>query len=259
MRNPFDIYPETNPADTLDALYSIAGDGGAPKSVNGLGFSSDDAMFGQAVTLRSVPSRPDNNAAVNERAMAEYGMAPYPYAMSLCDERSVLVIETRGMQHFAAGGGTGLASLFGRKAAGLITDGELRDSESVLKNAKASGTKLAVGGWTLQYGTGKALIPSDVNVPVSIHNTLVVPGDFVFGNSDGIVFVPATIAEEVLETAVLLGRKSEVMEDMLIEKRGIVQVDVTGDEPEIMQEVERKYGISDRQRELFEKHITGVL
>lgn len=38
MRIPFDIYPETAPADALDALITIAGECGAPRAKNGLSF-----------------------------------------------------------------------------------------------------------------------------------------------------------------------------------------------------------------------------
>ncbi|MBW3245475.1 hypothetical protein KUV57_22810 [Epibacterium sp. DP7N7-1] len=258
MRDPFDIYAETTPADALDALYTLAGESGAPRSVNGLTFTGEGAMFGRAVTMRSLPARADHDKAVGARSAAEHGMGVFARALSLCDERSVLVIEARGTLHYAAGGGTGLSSLLGRRAAGLLTDGQIRDSDSLTANAMKTGTKLMTGGYTLQYGSHRMLTPCEVNAPVAIGQTLVVSGDYVFGNADGVVIIPADLAEEVLETAVVLARSAAVMEDMLIESRGILGVDLQGITPEVIAEMKARFEFSDRQLELMEKNVTDV-
>lgn len=258
MRSPFEIYPETTPADALDALYTIAGEGGAPRSVNGLVFLGDGAMFGRAVTMRSLPSRADLDADVARDSEARWGMGIFAKALSSCDAQSVLVIEARGLTHYAAGGGTGLSSLVGRGAAGLLTDGQIRDSDSLTTNAAKAGTKLAVGGFTLQYGTHRMLTPQEVNCPVVIGQTLVRPGDFVFGNADGVLIIPEPLAEEVLETAVVLARSAAVMEEMLITRHQILGADLRGITPEVVQEMLRRSDFSDRQLELMERHVSAV-
>jgi regulator of RNase E activity RraA len=258
MRDPFDIYPETTPADALDALYTLTGESGAPRSVNGLTFTGEGMMFGRAVTMRSLPARQDHDQMVGTRSMEEHGVGVFTHALSLCDERSVLVIEARGTLHYAAGGGTGLSSLLGQRAAGLLTDGQIRDSNSLTANAARTGTKLMTGGFTLQYGSHRMLTPYEVNTPVAIDQTLVVPGDYVFGNADGVVVIPEDIAEEVLETAVVLARSAAVMEDMLIEKRGILGIDLKGITPEVIAGMKARFEFSNRQIELMEKNVTDV-
>lgn len=258
MRNPFEIYPETTPADALDALYKLTGEEGAPRSVNGLQFIGEGSMFGRAVTMRSLPSRPDYNAKIKERSAAEHGRGVFAHALSSCDEQSVLVIEARGTLHYAAGGGTGLASLLGQRAMGLLTDGQIRDRDSLTEHAQKTGTKLMTGGFTLQYGTTRMLTPYEVNQPVAIGQTLAVPGDFVFGNSDGVVIIPEALAEEVLETAVVIARSAAVMEDMLIERRGVLGVDLMGITDEVVQEMKRRFTFSERQLELLEKNVTDI-
>ncbi len=57
---------------------------------------------------------------------------------------------------------------------------------------------------------------------MAIAGVLIVPGDYVFADGDGVVVIPATVAEEVLEMAVVLHRSAVVMEDLLIERRGVV-------------------------------------
>ena len=256
MRDPFDIYSETDPADALDALYRLTGEAGAPRSVSGLHYIGDGPMFGRAVTLRSLPSRDDHNAVISQATRDEYGMGPYSYALSMCDQRSVLVIEARGTIHYAAGGGTGLASLVGRRAAGLLTDGHIRDRDRLTMHAVDTNTKFATGGFTLQYGTGRMLTPAEVNVPVALHQTLVTSGDYIFGNADGVVVIPETKAEEVLETAVIFTRAATVIEDMLLSGGGVIGVDVKGISGDVQNEMMRRFEFSDRQLELLEKNVT---
>ncbi|MBO6901783.1 MAG: hypothetical protein JJ864_10595 [Rhizobiaceae bacterium] len=257
-RDPFDIHQETTPADALDALYTLTGESGAPRSVNGLKFRGEGAMFGRAVTMRSLPARADHDEAVSARSVAEHGMDVFARALSLCDERSVLVIEARGTIHYAAGGGTGLSSLLGRRAAGLLTDGQIRDSESLTANAATTGTKLMTGGFTLQYGTHRMLTPHEVNIPIAIGQTLVVPGDYIFGNADGAVVIPESLAEEVLETAVVLSRLATVMEETLIEKRAVLGADLKGVTPEVIAAAKARFEFSGRQLELMTKNVTGI-
>lgn len=259
MRDPFEIWPETSPADVLDAVATLRGEGGAPRAINGLHYLGDGPFFGRAVTLRSLPARDDHDEAVYARAKAEYGMGPYPYAMSLCDERSVLVIEARGTPFYAAAGGTGLATLLGRRAAALLTDGVIRDSGALEAHAKSTGTTFVTGGFTPHYGTGRMLQPAEVNVPVAIGNVLVLPGDYLFGDRDGVVVIPEAIAEEALETAVILNRAAVIMEEWLIERRGIIGVDVTGVVGEVEQEMRSRFAFSERQLELLAKNVTAVV
>jgi regulator of RNase E activity RraA len=125
MRDPFDIYSERDPADALDALHRLTGEVGAPRSVSGLYYIGDGPMFGRAVTLRSLPSRHDHNAVISQATRDEYGMGPYSYALSMCDERSVLVIEARGTIHYAAGGGIDPVAVFDSSSVGGGGAGEV--------------------------------------------------------------------------------------------------------------------------------------
>lgn len=50
------------------------------------------------------------------------------------------------------------------------------------------------------------------------------PGDYIFGNADGVVVIPETMAEEVLETAVIFTRAAIVIDDMLISSGGVIGV-----------------------------------
>lgn len=259
MRDPFDIYPETTPADALDAFLYILGEEGAPRSINDLAFVGEGVLFGRAVTLRSLPARPDHNETIARYNSKQYGTSAYAHAMSLCDEKSVLVIEARGTLHYATGGGTGLAGLAGQRAAGLLTDGQIRDRDSLERYAAETGTRFATGGFTIQYGTGRMLMPAEVNIPVAIRDTLVVPGDYIFGNRDGVLVIPAALAEEILETAVVLNRMAAVLEDAQLETRTIMGRDLALPREKVIAAMTERFAFSARQRELLDKYVKEII
>ncbi|MCW8878874.1 MAG: hypothetical protein OQK51_17625 [Kangiellaceae bacterium] len=259
MREPFEIYKETTPADALDAMARILGEGGAPRSISGLHYIGSEQMFGQAVTLRSLPAREDLAKDTNENAQKKHGMDLLSYAISQCDEKSVLVIEARGTPHYAAAGGTGLSAVFARRAAGILVDGMLRDRTSLSDNSQKYGTKIVTSGFTAQYGTGRMLSPSEVNVPIAIGHSLVRPNDYIFANEDAVLVIPASHAEEILETAVIISRQAEVMEDKILDIQGLAGVDVLSNDEDIKSEMLKRFNFSERQEELWVKHAGRIL
>ena len=259
MRDPFEIYKQTTPADALDAMARILGESGAPRSISGLQFIGSRQMFGQALTLRSLPAREDLINDTNKNAQSEYGMDVYSYALSLCTEHSVLVIEARNTPHYAAAGGTGLSAAFARKVKGIVVDGALRDQASLKDNCLKFGTCIAAAGFTAQYGSGRMLSPHEVNVPVAIGQTLVRPNDYIFANEDAVLVIPSSHAEEILETAVIISRQAEVMEEKIIATRGIAGVDVKSNDEALKDEMLKRYEFSERQKELWIKHAGGIV
>lgn len=112
QRSPFEIAREATPADALDAMVTALGEAGALRSINGLHWLGPQQFFGRAVTLRSLPTRPDHLQKVGAAFQTEHGMSPFNRALPLLDSDHLLVIEARGTGHFAAGGGTGLPPAF---------------------------------------------------------------------------------------------------------------------------------------------------
>src|SRR5207253_11507917 len=83
-----------------------------------------------------------------------------------------------------------------RGAAGIVTDGGLRDSPAVA----------ALDIPTYYRAPHAAVLgllhhPLDVNVPVACAGVLVMPGDVLVGDAEGVVVVPAALAVEVARDA----------------------------------------------------------
>ena len=254
MRDVIDIATETSPADGYDALTDVLGNA-AQRVMNGLEFVGGGQFVGQAVTLRSLPARDDFIAEVEARSLESYEVSsPLAHAISLCDEQSVLVIDASGYNHSAVSGGTTLSALAVR-AAGLVTDGALRDRSEFVRYADSYGFKVCCHGWTVQSGTGTALYPSDVNLPVAVHGVLVHPGDYLFGNSDAVLVIPEQNAEEILELGVVYSKLNDFLTQEVEKRRGILGKDIKVAAPETVKAFLEYAKLSDRQDDLFRTYV----
>lgn len=145
-------------------------------------------MVGRAYTLRYAPSREDVGFEVdydNERNLQRVAVETVPPG-------AVLVIDARGEESAASFGHIIATRLAMRGAAGVVTDGCLRDSDQFatvpmpVYYRAAHATTSSVVHW-----------PVDVQVPIGCAGVLVVPGDVVVGDREGVVVIPAALADEV--------------------------------------------------------------
>ena len=146
----------------------------------------DMRLFGYAYTLRYLPLREDvrdsDRAELNAQKLAIESIGP--------DE--VLVIDARRDPGAGTIGDILAARALARGAAGIVTDGGLRDSAAVasLEFPVYYQTKHAAPLGVIHY-------PVDTNIPIACGGALVVPGDVIVGDTDGVLVVPAALAEQV--------------------------------------------------------------
>ena len=98
----------------------------------------------------------------------------------------------------SASAGSILASrLMVRGAAGLVTDGGFRDSAEIAKLEMPSfhHTPTAPTNLTLHQAL-------DINVPIGCGDVAVFPGDVVVGDDDGVIVIPAELADELADEAI---------------------------------------------------------
>jgi len=121
----------------------------------------------------------------------------------------VLVIEARGEEGAGTIGDILALRALRRGAAGIVTDGGLRDSPAV------AGLELPTYYRAPHASVlGTHHFPLETNVPVACAGVLVVPGDVLVGDAEGVVVLPAALAEEVAEAA----REQELREEFAYER-----------------------------------------
>jgi len=76
---------------------------------------------------------------------------------------------------------------------GLIVDGAIRDIDALTALRFPAFSRAVCAGGCDKDG------PGEINVPICCGNTVVMPGDIVLGDADGVVTVPQADAENVLK------------------------------------------------------------
>jgi regulator of RNase E activity RraA len=162
-------------------------------------------MAGPAVTVRFAPARED--VATYERL----GDPAYPqrHAIEHVAPGQVLVMDCRGVTGAAGAGDILVARLRARGAAGLVLDGGIRDWES----AQSSGLPVFALGPAAPAHVAR-LVAVDSGVPIGCAGVLVMPGDFMVGDGDGVVCVPRAAAEKVAKS----GLERESQEAFVLDK-----------------------------------------
>jgi regulator of RNase E activity RraA len=158
---------------------------------------------GRAVTLDFVPARPD--IAQDKPAGGE---SPEYEAFELCGPNEVLVMSSVGPWE-SVGGDIKFLRLKQRAIGGLVTDGSVRDTDEIINY----GFPCFAYSTTARQGPA-AMQPWSCNSVVNVSGVTVRPGDAIVGDQDGVVVVPAKVAEKVYDIA--HGR--EVIEDIVKEE-----------------------------------------
>jgi 2-keto-4-pentenoate hydratase/2-oxohepta-3-ene-1,7-dioic acid hydratase in catechol pathway/regulator of RNase E activity RraA len=158
----------------------------------------DLRMAGIAHTVRYVPVREDVAAADTRELNAQ------KEAIESISPGEVLVIEARGEEGAGTIGDILALRALRRGAAGIVTDGGLRDSPAV------AGLELPTY-FRVPHASvlGTHHYPLETNVPVSCAGVLVLPGDVLVGDAEGVVVVPAQLAAEVAESALEQERREQ--------------------------------------------------
>jgi regulator of RNase E activity RraA len=149
-------------------------------------------MVGEAFTLRYIPARED----LNPITVFQNREHPQRKAIEDCPAGAVMVIDSRKNARAASAGSILVARLMIRGAAGIVTDGGFRDSPEIAKLAfssyhhrPASPTNLTVH---------QAI---DINVPIGCGDAPVFPGDVIVGDAEGVVVLPAHLADDLADEA----------------------------------------------------------
>ncbi|WP_328768045.1 fumarylacetoacetate hydrolase family protein [Streptomyces sp. NBC_00286] len=144
-------------------------------------------MVGVAHTLRYLPLRED--------LFKQYGTGMNAQKRAIEELRPghVLVMDARRDPTAGTLGDILALRAARRGAAGVVTDGAVRDSAAV------AGLGLPVYAASRHPSVlGRRHVPWDTGVPVGCGGALVQPGDLIVGDDDGVIVVPPDLADELI-------------------------------------------------------------
>jgi regulator of RNase E activity RraA len=170
-------------------------------------------MVGEAFTLRYIPARED----LNPITVFQDRSHPQRKAVEECPPGAVMVIDSRKDARAASAGGILVSRLMVRGVAGVVTDGGFRDSAEIAGLAIPSyhHRPSAPTNLTLHQAL-------DINVPIGCGDVAVWPGDVVVGDADGVVIIPAAIADEIAAEAVEMTVFEDFVTEMVLAGRSIL-------------------------------------
>jgi len=180
------------------AWSSLAALGFADTFVSGLScLHPDKKMVGRALTVKYLPMRSDlvETLRLRERGL---GNATGPKSAKPGD---VLVIDACGISNGGAFGDILVAGFRAKGGAGIVIYGAIRDLSALRKMEVPL-------YYTATHAAGsRGMMCVDVNVPVNCAGVTVVPGDIVLGDAEGVLIIPAHVAEQVALSAAALEDK----------------------------------------------------
>ena len=162
--------------------------------IQGVGPLNPDAppMVGEAYTLRYIPARED----IDVIEVFKDPSHPQRKAVEAIPPGHVLVMDCRGDASVASAGSILVTRMMVRGAAGVVSDGGLRDSPEI--------AQLPFPTYCAGPSAPTNLIKHhavDLNVPIGCGGVPVFPGDIVVGDGEGVVVIPANIADDVAQEA----------------------------------------------------------
>jgi len=162
-------------------------------------------LVGPAFTMRSIPARED----LDQISAFDDPNHPQRKAIESVPPGHVLVLDCRQEKRVASGGEILTTRLKVRGAAGLVSDGPVRDSGAIA--ALDFPVYCAGGSAPLNLIHHHAI---DLDVPIGCGGVAVYPGDVIVGDDEGVAVIPRHLADEVAADA----EQQEAMEAFILER-----------------------------------------
>jgi regulator of RNase E activity RraA len=210
-QNPFERFPDGRPKvpdafierarglSSEEVFAILPGQGFRNQYADGFRvLHPEKKLAGRAFTVQFMPLRPDLDGVISAKAKA----AGLPrlnnqVAIDMLQPGDVLVVDLFGQEE----GGTIVGdNLFyyimkATRGGGLVVDGAIRDLEGISRMDMP-----AYFRHVHPSAIGNVVI-SGINIPVRIGRTTVMPGDLVFGDSEGVYFIPPALVQQVVDNA----------------------------------------------------------
>ena len=186
-------------AMSAEEVLGIARRGFANQYVDGFKIlSPGKVMVGRAMTLQLMPSRPDISD-VDQKEWTAKGnklRLSHQTALDMLQKGDVFVVDAFGNSNAGGIVGDNLAYyVWKTTGVGFVIDGAVRDLQGI--------ATFGMGGYyrdAVPPAINNVMV-TGINVPVRIGKATVLPGDVVFGDREGVYFIPPHLVQEIVEQA----------------------------------------------------------
>jgi len=172
----------------------------------------DVPVIGRALTAAYLPSRPDIEKNIKERGNKQGRIGnTNAWPIDQLSPGDVYVADGFGKiaQGTLIGDNLGNA-IYNKSGNGVIFDGAARDLSGL---AEIKGFNAFVRDFDPSFMDGMVL--TGLNTPIRIGHAVVLPGDLVISEKEGVLFIPAHLAEMVVATAEFIDVKDKFGHAML--------------------------------------------
>ncbi|HOA37625.1 MAG TPA: RraA family protein, partial [Flavihumibacter sp.] len=163
-------------------------------------------VIGRALTAAFMPSRPDLEKNIKERGQQQGRKGnTNAWPIDMLTKGDVYVADGFGK----IDGGTLIGStlgnsIFAKTGTGVVFNGAARDLYGL---AEIKGFNAMVRDFHPSFL--QEMVLTGLNTPIRMGAAIVMPGDLVIGNKEGVLFVPAHLAEMVVATAEFVTMKDQ--------------------------------------------------
>ena len=189
----------------------------------------DRPFVGRALTAAYLPSRPDLVEPIMKSGKAEGRIGPSnSWPIDMLQRGDVYVADGFGKVADGTMIGDNLGNaISARTGTGVVFDAGARDPDGL---KQIEGFNAYVRGWDPSFM--KNMVLSSINRPIRIGRVTVLPGDVILAKNEGVIVIPAHLAEKVVVTAEIVALKDEFGHERL--RSGVYtpgQIDVPWTEP----------------------------
>ena len=167
---------------------------------------NNTTMTGRALTAMYMPSRPDVEENIKKRGASQGRMGnTNAWPIDILSKGDLYVADAYGKINGGPIMGATLAnSIFSKSGNGVVFNGSARDLQEI---QNIPGFNAFVRDFHPSFTEEMVLM--GLNTPIRIGDAIVLPGDLVIATREGVLFVPAHMAEQVVSTSEFVTRKDQ--------------------------------------------------
>src|SRR5690606_5158852 len=224
-----DLFLERLQYATLEQIWGYLGQKGYHNQVekDWIILKPGETMVGRVVTAQFMPSRPDLDSLIIAQGKVEDrsqqgGINIWP--IDILTQGDIYVADGYGKVKDGTLIGSSLGNaIYGRTGKGVIFNGSIRDMQEL---KETEGFNAWVKGHDPSYI--RDMTPTSINAPIRIGQVTVFPGDVVFANEYGVVFIPAHLIEALVSANELTALRDE-FERFLLQQAKYPSGEIHGD------------------------------